>query len=217
MRPSVVPGTGWGAKQAGNTTCIFRRAADYYRMKTDTPPPTEPASLPILSGKEYYERSLTVALLRARETTMRRFKKYADAQDLTLPQWRVLRALADGEPLDAGTLCQRCVILPPSLTRILRAMAERGLLVTVPCSDARRHMVTLTPKGQKLFDQLVARSEGARHELDAAFGVERMQQLLDLLNDLRAIAETLPESDPALSMAPDTTPPIPRLKISRHG
>jgi len=147
----------------------------------------------IQSGKDYYERSLTVALLRAREVTMRRFKRFADAHDLTLPQWRVLRALADGEPLDAGTLCQRCVILPPSLTRILRALCERGLTMPVHSDDARRHTVTLTPKGQALFDTLVGQSEGTRREIEAAFGPERMHQLLDLLNDLRMVTEALPD------------------------
>ncbi len=164
-------------------------------MKTDTAPAKHPLPDGIQSGKDYYERSLTVALLRARESTMRRFKKYSDAQDLSLPQWRVLRALADGEPLDAGTLCQRCVILPPSLTRILRALAERGLIRQVSCSDARRHMVTLTDAGQDLFDKLVGMSENSRREIDAAFGSDRMQLLLDLLNDLRAITETLPEGN----------------------
>ena len=147
----------------------------------------------IPSGKEYYERSLTVALLRARESTMRRFKRFADAHDLTLPQWRVLRALADGEPLDAGTLCQRCVILPPSLTRILRALAERGLIVQVHSSDARRHTVTLTPAGMALFRTLVVQSEGTRIEIETAFGPDRMHLLLDLLNDLHEVTENLPE------------------------
>lgn len=164
-------------------------------MHTDlTPPPAPRAALPpgVLSGKEYYERSLTVALLRAREVTMRRFKRFADAHDLTLPQWRVLRALADGEPLDAGTLCQRCVILPPSLTRILRALADRGLIVQVASTDARRHRVAIAPVGQALFETLVVQSEGTRHEIDRAFGEERMQLLLDMLNDLRMVTEGLP-------------------------
>lgn len=157
-------------------------------MSDQTPPD-------ILSGKDYYERSLTVALLRAREVTMRRFKRFADGENMTLPQWRVIRALADGEPLDAGTLCQRCVILPPSLTRILRALAERGLIAQVASTDARRHTVTLTPKGTALYQRLVVRSEGLRHDLDAAFGAERMQVLLDMLNDLRIVAENLPEDE----------------------
>ncbi|MCB1389832.1 MAG: MarR family transcriptional regulator [Rhodobacteraceae bacterium] len=163
-------------------------------MKTDSAP--APYTLPdgISSGKEYYERSLTVALLRARESTMRRFKKYADQAELSLPQWRVLRALADGEALDAGTLCQRCVILPPSLTRILRALSERGLIRQVECDDARRHMVTLTAAGQALFDRLVGASEASRVEIDLAFGEERMGLLLDMLNELRVVTEALPDT-----------------------
>lgn len=179
-----------------NSSCILHFLRDYYRMKTEataamTPDTATPE--PITSGKDYYERSLTVALLRARESTMRRFKKYADQQDLTLPQWRVLRALADGVPLDAGTLCQRCVILPPSLTRILRALADRGLLLQVPCNDARRHMVALTEPGMALFNDLVIQSEDSRREIDRAFGEEKMQTLLDMLNELREITEALPE------------------------
>lgn len=150
----------------------------------------------IPSAREYYERSLTVALLRAREVTMRRFKRFTDMHDMTPPQWRVLRALADGEPLDAGTLCQRCVILPPSLTRILRAMAERGLITQVPCADARRHIVGITPRGQKLFETLIEQSEGTRMEIEQAFGEEKMQLLLDLLNDLHKATEALPEIKP---------------------
>lgn len=165
------------------------------KMNSASETSSDTSSFPdgIQSGKEYYERSLTVALLRARESTMRRFKRYADAENLSMPQWRVLRALADGEPLDAGTLCQRCVILPPSLTRILRALAERGLIRQVDCADARRHMVTLTPEGKALFCKLVGQSEESRREIDRAFGPERMQLLLDMLNELREITESLPD------------------------
>lgn len=175
--------------------CFCICSDDYYRMKTDNGRMTDQTPPDIQSGKDYYERSLTVALLRAREVTMRRFKRFSDAENLTLPQWRVIRALADGEPLDAGTLCQRCVILPPSLTRILRALSERGLITQVTSSDARRHTVALTPAGVALFDRLVVRSEGIRHRLNAAFGEARMQELLDMLNDLRVVAETQPETD----------------------
>lgn len=164
-------------------------------MKTDTSLALQSEPEAFRSGKEYYERSLTVALLRARESTMRRFKKYADQEDLSLPQWRVLRALADGEPLDAGTLCQRCVILPPSLTRILRALQERGLTRQVECADARRHMVTLTDAGMALFTKLVGMSEHTRSEIDDAFGHDKMSLLLDLLNELRIVTEALPDND----------------------
>lgn len=141
-----------------------------------------------------YDRSITIKLLRAREEVMRRFKCHADARELTLPQWRVLRALGDGCALDAGTLCERCVILPPSLTRILRALASRGLIEPVPDTDARRHVVRLTPHGRAISAELSTEVAGKYAELEAAFGPARMAQLMSLLDDLHATARMLTEN-----------------------
>lgn len=144
-----------------------------------------------------YDRSITIALLRAREEVMRRFKAHADAHELTLPQWRVLRALSDGEALDARTLCERCVILPPSLTRILRALAQRGLIEQVADPDARRHVVALTGAGRAICTTLSSEVAGKYHELEVAFGTDRLETLLQLLADLRDTARALSESTPS--------------------
>lgn len=85
-----------------------------------------------------FEKSLPIAFLRAREATMRRFKPHVDAHGLTIQQWRVIRTLADGGPLDSNTLAARCVILPPSLTRIFRA-PPRGRTDRCGPGALRRH------------------------------------------------------------------------------
>lgn len=151
-----------------------------------------------------FEKSLPIALLRTREATTRLFKPYIDAHDLTMPQWRVIRALAEADALDARTLSERCVILPPSLTRIFRALALRGLIVQVACNDARRHMVALTDDGRALFETVVQESEPDYRRLAAAFGPERLDMLLDLLNELRDVVQPLVE---ATSQAPDEAAP----------
>jgi homoprotocatechuate degradation regulator HpaR len=140
-----------------------------------------------------YESALPIALLRAREATMRRFKGHVDAHGVTLPQWRVIRALADGGPLDARTLAERCVILPPSLTRIFRALEDKGLIEQVETLDARRHAVRLTSAGEALYAEMSETSEGIYAELESAFGPEDMALLLRLLTRLRETAATLPE------------------------
>ncbi len=138
-----------------------------------------------------FEKSLPIALLRAREATTRLFKPFIDSHDLTMPQWRVLRALAEDEALDAKTLAERCVILPPSLTRIFRGLTQRGLIEQVDCNDARRHMVRLTAAGRAMFEEVVQESEPCYTTLAAAFGPERLDELLDLLNDLRDTVTTM--------------------------
>ncbi len=148
-----------------------------------------------------FEKSLPIALLRAREATTRYFKPYIDRHALTMPQWRVLRALAEDDALDARTLSERCVILPPSLTRIFRSLTQRGLIVPVDCTDARRHRVALTDAGRALYEQVVEESEGDYQRLAAAFGAERLDSLLDLLNELRATVEAIDTADEAAAPA----------------
>lgn len=149
-----------------------------------------------------YEKSLPISLLRAREATTRYFKPYIDRHDLTMPQWRVLRALAEEEALDARTLSERCVILPPSLTRIFRSLTQRGLISQVDCTDARRHRVTLTDEGRALFEDVVEASEPDYQRLAHAFGAERLDSLLNLLSELRDTVEALNAEDNARSAAP---------------
>ncbi|QRN79090.1 MAG: homoprotocatechuate degradation operon regulator HpaR [Nocardiopsis sp. BM-2018] len=142
--------------------------------------------------KRRFDQSLPIALLRAREASARLFKPHIDRYDLTMPQWRVIRALAEGGALDAKTVAECCVILPPSLTRIFRALTQRGLTRAVEAEDARRHMLELTEEGRAIFEAVVETSEVTYGELEAAFGAERMQTLLDLLNALRDTINDMP-------------------------
>lgn len=136
-----------------------------------------------------FDRALPIALLRAREATMRLFKPHVDANDLSLQQWRVLRALADLGELDASEISERCAILGPSLTRILRALEARGLIEPVVTHrDARRKVVTLTPAGRTLFERMVPESERIYRRLEEEFGPERLELLLSLLQELRDTA-----------------------------
>ncbi|WP_298500159.1 homoprotocatechuate degradation operon regulator HpaR [uncultured Maritimibacter sp.] len=136
-----------------------------------------------------FQRALPISLLRAREATMRPFKEHVENYGLTLQQWRVIRALADESPLDSKTLSERCVILAPSLSRIFKALSDKGLIETVASSDARRHLVALTPAGGSLFEKASLRSEEIYRRLEEAYGTERMSDLLSLLRDLRTVAE----------------------------
>lgn len=136
-----------------------------------------------------YERALPIALLRAREATMRMFKPHVDAADLTLPQWRVIRALAEGGAHDAADLAEKCAVLPPSLSRILTVLEGRGLLARERGDeDGRRLVIKLTPDGAAMFREIAPKSEAEYQRLEAAFGAERLANLLAELDSLRDTA-----------------------------
>lgn len=153
-----------------------------------------PAATQTLRG---IERSLPIALLRAREATMRLFKPYVDAAGLTLPQWRVIRALAERGAHDAAELADRCAVLPPSLSRILATLEARGLIARGrEAEDGRRWEITLTTEGAALFAQMEPTSEAVYRNLEDSFGAERLSLLLVELEALTAIAGTQSEDDP---------------------
>ncbi|MGB8814837.1 MAG: homoprotocatechuate degradation operon regulator HpaR [Paracoccaceae bacterium] len=134
--------------------------------------------------------SLPMALLRAREAVMARFRPLLDAEDINEQQWRVIRVLAEAGKLDATEVAARANILAPSLTRMIKAMAERGLITkTGDDADRRRVMLDITAKGEDLIRAISPHSLRVYAELERDFGPERIADLLSLLNDL---AELVP-------------------------
>lgn len=130
-------------------------------------------------------RSVVVMMLRAREAVMSRFRPVLAAHDLSEQQWRVLRVLGEVCDLEAREVAARASLLPPSLTRILRSLEERGLVARRHCaSDRRRLFLSITPSGFDLVVRLTAEGSGSYADLVERFGRERLDQLLDMLTDL---------------------------------
>ena len=131
-----------------------------------------------------FRHSLPMELLRAREAAMARFRPVLREHGLTEQQWRVVRALADGGPIDAGELARRSFLLAPSLTRILQFL-EKGALVTRSSdrNDQRRSVLALTDKGREIFARVGPDSELRYAEIESEFGHDRLEQLYTLLAD----------------------------------
>ena len=145
------------------------------------------------SAMRGFESSLPIALLRARQATAHKFKPHTDAAGLSQPQWRVIRALAGGEPLDVATLAARCVLMQPSVSRLLKGLEERGLVETLAGADARRRVLALTAAGQRLFDRIAMISEAVYRDIEAVYGREDLARLVEMLVRLREVAEALPD------------------------
>ena len=155
--------------------------------------PVEAATAPLSeTGLRSFDESLPMALLRAREAIMRRFRPILGDHDVTEQQWRVLRALdAAGEPITVGDLVDRTFILGPSLSRMLAALDDRGLITrSTDSDDARRSQVTISRPGRRLVAAIAPHSETVYGEISSQLGHADLELLYDLLRRTAALGET---------------------------
>ena len=147
-------------------------------------------------GLRSFDESLPMALMRAREAVMRRFRPILAEHDLTEQQWRVLRALADADrPVTAGELAERTFLLGPSLSRMLVALTDRGVVErTTDRHDARRAVLRITRPGRRLVATIAPRSEMVYDEITNQIGDDDLEQLYALLQRTAALTEPAPES-----------------------
>lgn len=130
-------------------------------------------------------RSLPIALIRAREHIMAPFRKMLAEEGITEQQWRVLRVLSENGSMDATEVSERACLLLPSLTRIVRAMTQKGLLTREQDhADRRRQNLAITAAGQDIidrnFDVATQIMDGFRDRL----GQAQHDALIDALNAL---------------------------------
>jgi homoprotocatechuate degradation regulator HpaR len=130
-------------------------------------------------------RSLPMSLLRAREAVMRHFRPMLDQHGVNEQQWRVIRVLGEAGILDATEVAERANILAPSLTRMIKALTERGLIEKArDAGDGRRVMLAIAPAGRALLRQVTPESEAIYAAIEGQFGQDRVQALMDLLDAL---------------------------------
>ena len=141
-----------------------------------------------------FSHSLPMALLRAREQVMERFRPVLRQHDVTEQQWRVLRALMEIDEIDVTQLAARCFVLSPSLSRIVRDLEARKLIQRrSDPKDNRRGLIRITPEGRALFQEVAPHSEQGYAEIARIVGVDKLEELYKLLNHLeKSLAEAEP-------------------------
>ncbi|HXV28972.1 MAG TPA: homoprotocatechuate degradation operon regulator HpaR [Sinorhizobium sp.] len=133
-------------------------------------------------------RSLAIGLLRAREAVMSHFRPILAAHDVTEQQWRVIRVLSESGVLDATEVAEKAFILAPSLTRMIRSLEDRGFITKHKDeADGRRVLLQITPAGRAVIDGVMPDSRRVYDDIDARFGADRVEQLLDMLEELASL------------------------------
>ncbi|QDC11630.1 homoprotocatechuate degradation operon regulator HpaR [Oceanicola sp. D3] len=130
-------------------------------------------------------RSLPIALLRAREAVMAPLRGMLASTGVTEQQWRVLRVLDENRRMEPKELAHQACLLLPSLTRIMQSLEERGYITREKDPhDGRKLRLAITEEGRALIARHMGESNRIFSELEQAFGQEKVDALLDLLNDL---------------------------------
>ena len=130
-------------------------------------------------------RSLPIALMRSREKVMGPIRAMLKMSGITEQQWRVLRVLSESGAQDLTQISVKASLLMPSLSRIIKKLREGGLIVSqTNGEDRRRQIVRIGTKGQKIIDDNLPQAMKIAEELQQHLGLERHEQLLDLLETL---------------------------------
>lgn len=136
------------------------------------------------------ERSLPIALIRARETMLRELRPMLAEAGVSEPQWRILRVLTETGPTSGQELAEAACLQATSVSRILQGMVERGLVLRrKDPENRRRQIVAVTESGREIIQRAAPRSRKITEGFAERFGLERYEHLLDLLEAFNALGD----------------------------
>lgn len=138
-------------------------------------------------GMRPFGRSLPMALLRARESVMRGFRRLLREHGLNEQEWRIIRALVEVDQIEIGELAERVFILKPSATRTVKNLQARKIVARNRSDkDQRRAFISLTPQGRALFETFAPESEREYARITKLLGARDMELLYELLGRVTA-------------------------------
>lgn len=135
--------------------------------------------------------SLAYLLSRAERSVNRGLAAAVTAEDVTVEQWRILRALADGRGHSMGELAEAVLMPHPTLTKAIDRLIDRSLVYRGhDPADRRRVAVFLSDRGAELLARVEGGVAGHHRLIEAAYGIERTERLM---RDLHSLVTALDE------------------------
>jgi len=130
-------------------------------------------------------------LLRTTDMLSRVLVPIIKAEDLSAPQYNILRILRGSpEGLACGEIANRMITRDPDVTRLLDRLEKRGLISRSRDTTDRRTVVgRITPEGLELLARLDQPVQHTHKKLLGHLGRERLQMLRGLLAECRSSLE----------------------------
>jgi homoprotocatechuate degradation regulator HpaR len=135
-----------------------------------------------------YEQTLGASLIQAREAVLAPLRPILREHNVTEPQWRVLRVINERISTDTTGLAETALLHGSSVTRILKELEERRLIVReLDSQDRRRMIIALTPAGRELVQSSSGPMVRVLRQYADRFGAERLERLAIELRALSAV------------------------------
>ena len=130
-------------------------------------------------------KSLTIALLRAREALMLSFRPMLAKHNFTEQQWRVLRVLGEKGPCDAGKLASEACILAPSLSRIINTLIDNQYIEKqLDTHDKRKIILNISSNGVDTLEKIKPEYLTILKSIQRKYGEEKISNLLKLFSEI---------------------------------
>ena len=130
-------------------------------------------------------KSLTIALLRAREALMLSFRPMLAKHNFTEQQWRVLRVLGEKGPCDAGKLASEACILAPSLSRIINTLIDNQYIEKqLDTHDKRKIILNISSNGVDTLEKIKPEYLTILKSIQRKYGEKKISNLLKLLSEI---------------------------------
>jgi DNA-binding MarR family transcriptional regulator len=110
---------------------------------------------------------------------------------LTIPQWRVIAILGEGDPLTQLEIVRQSVMDKMTVSRAVRPLIDRGLILTAPHADKRSRLLTLSDTGTKLYESVAPEALAMERTLLAEFSGEEIDALRAALAKLEEASARL--------------------------
>ncbi len=139
------------------------------------------------------EQESILNILRTNDQFQNRFGRLFREYDLTPSQYNVLRILrGEGRPLPCAEIGARMIQVVPAMTGLLDRLEKHDLVTRDRCTEDRRVVyVALTPKGQKLLQQLDQPVMDLHKRLIGHLTRAELQELSRLLEKARESVQSI--------------------------
>lgn len=105
-------------------------------------------------------------------------RRYEDAFGITIPEWRCLAVIGEGEPISASGIVERTAMDKVKVSRALASLQAKGLVRRAPHPvDGRLALISFTPRGRTVYERIVPLALETEREVLAGWSVAEERAL----------------------------------------